>query len=322
MITIINVIIPAYNAEKTIGRTLSSLMAQSIKKNKFFVTIVDDCSTDNTINVIEDFKKFLPINLIKLPENKGVGNARQIALENNQCDFITFVDADDMLMPFALNAFYREMISGNPQVLYTDFICQSDEHETLLNGKNSITWFHGKMYRKSFLDEYEIFVPKLRFNEDSGFSTMVQELAERKAYLPEITYFWSTNPESITHHLESNFKIESLSNFINSLHQAFSHIYLYKELQATPVFYLQINNFYIFHMRSLYKGDSNQDKVKEELQSFFNEFWIESKIRAKMVVDAFSQKSSDQEPFLPCQTPIEWLSEMTGINYTNEDFKE
>ena len=40
-----------------------------------------------------------------------------------------------MLMPFALNAFYREMISGNPQVLYTDFVCQSDEHETLLNGK-------------------------------------------------------------------------------------------------------------------------------------------------------------------------------------------
>ena len=55
----LNIIIPVYNAEKTIERTLSSLVAQTNKK--FIVTIVNDCSTDSSLEIAETFKKKLLI---------------------------------------------------------------------------------------------------------------------------------------------------------------------------------------------------------------------------------------------------------------------
>lgn len=314
----INVIIPAYNAEKTIARALASLVAQSVQKGKFIVTVVDDASTDDTLKIVETFKQFLPIRIIKLEINEGVGHARQVGLEYNECDFITFLDSDDMLTPFAINAFYREMNIGNPNVLYSDFISQKGKDETLLQGNSSITWFHGKIYRKSFLDEYNIFVPNLRYNEDSGFSTMIQELSEKKAYLPEITYVWTENINSITHNID--FKLQSLPNFIKSIGIAFAHIHKYKELQAQLVFYLQLNNFYSFYMEALF---TNRDvtEAKAALVTFFKEFWIESKIRAPYVIEAFSRKNPEGHSFIAAMTPIEWLSEMSGIQYTVEDFK-
>ncbi len=314
----INVIIPAYNAEKTIARTLSSLVAQSIGKGKFIVTVVDDASTDDTLKIVETFRQFLPIRVIPLEVNEGVGHARQVGLETNECDFITFLDSDDMFTPFALNAFHREMHVGTPPVLYTDFISQKGKEEALLTGNTSITWFHGKIYRKSFLDEYSIFVPNLRYNEDSGFSTMVQELADKKAYLPEITYVWTENLNSVTHN--DDFHIQSLPNFIQSIQIAFRHIHKYKELQAQSVFYLQLNNLYNFYMEALFY-DKDIVEAKAALQGFFKEFWIESKIRPFKVVEGFSRKSADNHPYLAPITHIQWISEMSGIDYTVEDFK-
>ena len=54
----IDVIIPAYNAEDTIGRALASLVAQT-RPRKFMVTVVDDCSTDCTAAIVKKFKGLL-----------------------------------------------------------------------------------------------------------------------------------------------------------------------------------------------------------------------------------------------------------------------
>jgi glycosyltransferase involved in cell wall biosynthesis len=126
----LNIIIPNYNSEKTINKTLSSLVAQTNKK--FIVTVIDDCSTDNSVDIIESYKKILPIRTILLPENKGVGNARQVGLDSNECDYICFLDSDDMFMPYTVNAYLREMNAGFPEALYSDFISEQNGKEVLL----------------------------------------------------------------------------------------------------------------------------------------------------------------------------------------------
>ena len=63
----INVIIPAYNCSKTLGRTLASLVAQT--DQNFEVIIIDDCSTENIKNIIDDYNNKLKIIYIRNENN-------------------------------------------------------------------------------------------------------------------------------------------------------------------------------------------------------------------------------------------------------------
>lgn len=91
----VNVIIPAYNAEKYIEETLISLKQQTF--NDYEIICVEDCSTDNTLSIIEkyaeDNKK---IKIIRNKSHLGPGESRNIALRNSDCEIISCVDSDDV----------------------------------------------------------------------------------------------------------------------------------------------------------------------------------------------------------------------------------
>ena len=86
----VSVIIPVYNSEKTISYCLKNIISESNKLESEII-VVDDASTDNTLNILKEFKN---IKIISLEHNKGAGNARNtganIAKYNNLC----FVDSD------------------------------------------------------------------------------------------------------------------------------------------------------------------------------------------------------------------------------------
>jgi len=87
---IISVIIPAYNEELKIQRVLRTLESIDAIKNIF---VIDDGSTDKTYRKVLKFKK---VHLIKLPKNRGKGEALRIGIKNNieSADIIVFLDAD------------------------------------------------------------------------------------------------------------------------------------------------------------------------------------------------------------------------------------
>jgi len=90
----IDVIIPAYNAEKFIKRTLQSVVSQTHLPEK--IIVVDDGSTDKTVDIIENFKKnsLVRIDIYK-QENRGPNAARNVGLEHSDSEFIALLDADD-----------------------------------------------------------------------------------------------------------------------------------------------------------------------------------------------------------------------------------
>ena len=81
-----DIIIPAYNADKTIARVLDSLCCQSY--HLFRVIVVNDGSTDQTANIVEEYSDKLNIKLINLEDNAGVANARNIGIENASAKYI------------------------------------------------------------------------------------------------------------------------------------------------------------------------------------------------------------------------------------------
>lgn len=92
---LVSVITPVYNAEAVIGKTLESIFAQTYKNIE--IVLVDDCSTDNSKSVIEEYQKEHPeIVYFKQPTNQGAGAARNKALELAKGQYVAFLDADDL----------------------------------------------------------------------------------------------------------------------------------------------------------------------------------------------------------------------------------
>ena len=96
----VSTIIPMYNAQNTIEECLDSVLGQTIF-NELEVIIVDDCSTDSSFDKAAYYEKKAPNNiaLIKLDQNSGPGNARNIAMTYANGEYIGFVDADDAIVP-------------------------------------------------------------------------------------------------------------------------------------------------------------------------------------------------------------------------------
>ena len=105
-IPLVSVIIPMFNAAKFIPQTLESLLYQTMKD--FEVVVVDDYSTDNSVEVVEGFKmRFdslgVKLHVIKLPKNTGKpGLPRNVGIQFARGKYISFLDSDDLYTKTAL----------------------------------------------------------------------------------------------------------------------------------------------------------------------------------------------------------------------------
>lgn len=95
MEALVTIITPCYNSADFITDTINSVIEQSYKS--WELILIDDKSKDNTCAVIEEFaQKHSNIKLIKLEQNGGVSNARNVGLENANGKYIAFLDSDDI----------------------------------------------------------------------------------------------------------------------------------------------------------------------------------------------------------------------------------
>ena len=92
----ITVVIPAYNAEKTIARAVNSVLQNDLKNLKLIV--IDDFSNDNTLKICESIQDHR-LTIIKNIINIGVSESRNLGLKKSQSDYIAFLDADDYWYP-------------------------------------------------------------------------------------------------------------------------------------------------------------------------------------------------------------------------------
>lgn len=110
----VSVIIPAYNASRTIAATLDSVRAQTFAQ--FECWIVDDGSTDDTAAIAEQYGKADErFQLLRQP-NRGVALARNAALERSRGEFVAALDADDVWHPDYLQAHVSVLSRSSPHV--------------------------------------------------------------------------------------------------------------------------------------------------------------------------------------------------------------
>ena len=144
-IPLVSVIIPMYNAAKLIPLTLETLLYQTMKD--FEVVVVDDCSTDNSVEVVENFKsEFLKqgikLHVIKLPKNTGMPYLpRNVGINFARGKYIAFLDNDDFFIKTALEELstiaeeYQADVVNMPEVFFVEDNGKMDLNE-LLNPAN------------------------------------------------------------------------------------------------------------------------------------------------------------------------------------------
>lgn len=101
---LLSVIIPAYNGEKTLGEQLDALKAQSCEHN-WEIIIVNNCSTDRTLDIVYDYQRTMPnLQIVQALEKQGMGYARNVGARAAAGDAFIFCDADDVATPGWLHA--------------------------------------------------------------------------------------------------------------------------------------------------------------------------------------------------------------------------
>jgi len=121
----VSIIIPAYNSEETIELCLEKVINES-KNFESEIIVVDDCSNDRTVEIVEKFKS---VKLIKLSKNKGAGNARNTGAKIAKYETLCFVDSDIIISKDSIEHLVKRLhqdeniasVSGIPEISNLDF---------------------------------------------------------------------------------------------------------------------------------------------------------------------------------------------------------
>lgn len=212
----ISVIIPAYNAEKTLMRCLDSVLRQTFED--FEVIVIDDGSTDGTSALCNAYSnKDTRIKVIR-QTNQGANVSRSIGLKRSQGKYVLQIDADDWLEPNMLERMHAEAIANDADMVICDFAehlsdkvieykqCppQSLSSDVILRGiingsVKGVVW--NKLIRRSLFAQYNVVFPSnIIWLEDVYVNAQLLLHPLKISYVSQPLYHYdrTANPQSIT----------------------------------------------------------------------------------------------------------------------------
>lgn len=115
----ISIIVPVYNAEKYIERCVNSLLSQSF--DDFELILVDDGSTDNSAEIINNLADKHSFIRVFNKENGGAASARNLGIDNARGEYIAFIDADDAVEPTYFEELYNAATESGAELVMCDY---------------------------------------------------------------------------------------------------------------------------------------------------------------------------------------------------------
>ena len=222
----LSVIIPAYNAGKTIGRCLDSLL-QSVQQAPVEIVCVDDGSKDNTWEILQSYSKKYACLRIFHKENGGVGSARNLGLSQAAGNYIAWVDSDDYVTTDWYATIHGGLEKYNPDCLVFDYFYTRDDVDEpwhiALSEKVDLKAF---VYEKSLERELKNFLwnqviraallKKVKFNEtyhmleDYDVLTQVTPKFKKIVHIDKCLYHYVQTESSLTHTVSSEVRWKNI----------------------------------------------------------------------------------------------------------------
>lgn len=192
----LSILIPAYNAEKTIESCLDSIIAQ--ESNNYEIVIIDDGSSDKTYSQLLRYKDMDQITIIR-QENEGVSLTRQALIEKARGKYVLFCDADDYLEPMAIQSVCN-VLSANDG-------CKTSEADLYVFGYNLVRIGEKKsvlnrnlkpgLYSKDEYSKYHV-----RGFDDLYYSALWNKCYRRELFFEPEELIFETLIEDVTFNVD------------------------------------------------------------------------------------------------------------------------
>jgi glycosyltransferase involved in cell wall biosynthesis len=213
---LISVILPIYNVELYIEECLRSLLNQTIGHTNLEVIMVNDCSTDNTPKIIDEYaSKYSHFKAVHLKENSGApGKPRNVGISLAKGKYIIFLDPDDYIPENAYEILYNiaekyhsdfvmgKMLSFDDKdgrtyehVTFKHYLLQKQYLNTnieyapfFLQVKTAV---YLKLVKREFIKKHNIqFIEGMKNGEDKYYDMLLFTKAKRFSYIPEVVYMY------------------------------------------------------------------------------------------------------------------------------------
>ena len=183
----ISVIIAAYNAEEYLSETLDSIFLQTMNDSEYEVIIINDGSSDSTLDILNSYKQTYSNLIIIDKENGGPSSARNAGLDIAKGEYVFFFDADDILEGDALSTMYETASEKQADLLIGKYdifnrhttiaIHNLDdliELEEIDKYNTDILWtfsLSNKLFRRDLIEKFNLRLPPVSYSEDGAFFT-------------------------------------------------------------------------------------------------------------------------------------------------------
>lgn len=212
----VSIIIPIYNAEKYLKRCLDTVVNQTFKSLE--IILINDGSTDDSLRIMNEYKRnYNNIEIIN-QENSGQGEARNKGVSIAKGEYITFADADDWLSENYVEVLYDAIKKNNADISVCNMIMVMsrtfNEIKSVkfpreeLNGDNAVrdllqdkelkSYPWGKLYKKSIFIQNNIMFPARMFYEDLSIIFQAFYYSSKVTLVNEYCYYYFQSEDSST----------------------------------------------------------------------------------------------------------------------------
>ena len=214
MAELVSVIVPIYNVGEYLPRCVDSLVAQTYPELE--ILLVDDCSTDNSLQVAQEYAQRYPgkCRLVQRPHNGGLSAARNSGIAAASGQWLTFVDSDDWVTPdyvqtlmetaaaesadVVLSGIYSYYSNDNCHEVspFGDLTTQSPRGEIVALSRS---YACTRLFRKElFVDHGILFPEDIRRAEDMATIIPIMTRAKKIAIVRKPMYYYFQRPASIS----------------------------------------------------------------------------------------------------------------------------
>lgn len=286
----ISIIVPIYNTEKYLDRTLTSLLNQTYKNIE--IILVNDGSTDSSENIC---LKYLKINKnIKYyyKENGGQGSARNLGLKKVTGSYIMFVDSDDYISSNAIEILYNKAQKEKAELVFCAYNKGNKDnykyHSAIFNNKfddktNYLLENAGPcnaLISKRLIEKINFQFPENIIYEDLTVIPILGMMANKLVYIREPLYFYEQRINSTMNQTNYNKKLEDIFISINYLLDNYKKM----NLQFPDIIeFIVIRRFMSASLRFIEFNDPKDCifKISQFIQENFNN-WSKNKFFKKL----------------------------------------
>lgn len=194
---IISAIIPCYNVEKYIDRCLSSVVQQSIGMEHMQIILVNDASTDNTLEKLLLWETRYSDNILVITYEQNIrqGGARNIGLNYATGDYIGFVDSDDWIEPDMYEVLVEKMLEGVYDVVNCQLIRDKGNDEEA-NFQPEWGGIVTGLYDRELIYGHNIVFPENVSYEDNYWGSLIKHYVKNSYRIERPLYHYFINQNS------------------------------------------------------------------------------------------------------------------------------